>query len=138
MNKLLLVAIPVVVLVAFATWKPVFPPSITLNDDACIDCHEDSSPGLVADWRASKHYLEDVSCSDCHGGKHTTVEDSDEARLPTPDTCADCHDDRVEEFKKGKHALAWAAMKAMPTIHWQPIGMIEGQKGCAGCHKIGL
>jgi hypothetical protein len=28
-------------------------------------------------------------------------------------------------------------MMAMPTIHWQPMAMIEGQKGCGACHKIG-
>jgi hydroxylamine dehydrogenase len=28
-------------------------------------------------------------------------------------------------------------MMAMPTIHWQPMSLIEGQKGCGGCHKIG-
>jgi cytochrome c553 len=34
--------------------------------------------------------------------------------------------------------MAWAAMNAMPTIHWQPMALIEGMKGCGGCHKIGL
>ena len=29
-------------------------------------------------------------------------------------------------------------MNAMPTIHWQPMSLIEGTKGCGGCHKIGL
>jgi hypothetical protein len=29
-------------------------------------------------------------------------------------------------------------MKAMPTFHWQPMALIEGMKGCGGCHKIGL
>jgi len=29
-------------------------------------------------------------------------------------------------------------MKAMPTAHWQPIALMEGMKGCGGCHKIGL
>lgn len=29
-------------------------------------------------------------------------------------------------------------MKAMPTTHWQPMALIEGMKGCGGCHKIGL
>jgi hypothetical protein len=29
-------------------------------------------------------------------------------------------------------------MKAMPTIHWQPMAMTEGMKGCGACHKIGL
>jgi hypothetical protein len=30
-------------------------------------------------------------------------------------TCGQCHADRLEQFKKGKHPLAWAAMEAMPT-----------------------
>lgn len=29
-------------------------------------------------------------------------------------------------------------MKAMPTAHWQPMTLMEGLKGCGGCHKIGL
>ena len=58
--------------------------------------------------------------------------------LPTPDTCGECHETQVKQFKGGKHALAWAAMKAMPTIHWQPMAMTEGMKGCGACHKIGL
>jgi len=29
-------------------------------------------------------------------------------------------------------------MKYMPTIHWQPMSLIEGMKGCGGCHKIGI
>jgi hypothetical protein len=29
-------------------------------------------------------------------------------------------------------------MKAMPTAHFQPMAMMEGMKGCGGCHKIGL
>ena len=45
---------------------------------------------------------------------------------------------RVEQYKAGKHALAWAAMKAMPTMHWQPSALTEGMKGCGGCHKIGV
>jgi hypothetical protein len=29
-------------------------------------------------------------------------------------------------------------MKAMPTLHGQPMVLIEGMKGCGGCHKIGV
>jgi hydroxylamine dehydrogenase len=29
-------------------------------------------------------------------------------------------------------------MEARPTIHYQPMAMTEGMKGCGGCHKIGL
>ena len=29
-------------------------------------------------------------------------------------------------------------MKAMPTAHAQPVALMEGMKGCGGCHKVGL
>ena len=58
--------------------------------------------------------------------------------LPTPKTCATCHDTQVNQFSKGKHAAAWTVMNAMPTIHAQPVAMTAGMKGCGGCHKIGL
>ncbi len=104
----------------------------------CTDCHQKTSPNIVADWNLSKHAEAGIDCSDCHGNKHTTATDANLAALPTPDVCDNCHPDQVTQFKNGKHAAAWAAMNAMPTIHWQPMAMIEGMKGCGGCHKIGL
>ncbi len=106
--------------------------------DACVDCHAKVTPGIVADWRLSRHAAADVGCGTCHGTAHATAEDAAKAELPTPETCAPCHPERVDQFKKGKHAAAWGAMNAMPTIHWQPMAMTEGMKGCGGCHKIGL
>lgn len=104
----------------------------------CIDCHKKETPGIVADWQASRHATEGVDCSDCHGSDHTSASDVAKVRIPTPETCGQCHEERVEQFKRGKHALAWAAMKAMPTAHMQPMAHMEGMKGCGGCHKIGL
>ncbi len=58
--------------------------------------------------------------------------------MPTPETCNMCHAKQVAQYKKGKHAFAWAAMNAMPTTHQLPMALREGMKGCGGCHKIGL
>ncbi len=104
----------------------------------CVDCHGKTSPGIVADWQASKHGEIGLDCSTCHGGKHSSADDVADAQIPTPETCAVCHDERVKQYKSGKHGFAWAAMKAMPTIHWQPMVLTEGMKGCGGCHKIGV
>lgn len=104
----------------------------------CVECHTKVSPGIVADWKISKHSQNGVDCIACHGDGHHTAEDVGQVKIPTPETCGTCHPDRVEQFKKGKHAAAWAAMKAMPTIHYQPMAMTEGMKGCGGCHKIGV
>jgi hypothetical protein len=104
----------------------------------CVDCHEKLTPNIVNDWKLSKHSKNNISCSDCHGDRHESAKDVAKAKIPTADTCATCHRERAAQFKKGKHAAAWAAMNAMPTIHWQPMELIEGMKGCGGCHKIGL
>jgi hypothetical protein len=112
---------------------PAAPP-----DSPCVDCHADLHPSIVSDWRMSKHGQAGLDCAVCHGGDHTEVEDIGDVRIPTPETCRMCHAQRVEEFTRGKHALAWAAMNAMPTTHALPIMLTEGQKGCGGCHKIGL
>ena len=103
----------------------------------CIDCHSKITPNIVSDWKLSKHSQVEVTCVACHGDQHSSASDVAKVRIPTPETCATCHQTQVEQFHKGKHSMAWAAMKAMPTIHWQPMAMTEGLKGCGGCHKIG-
>jgi len=104
----------------------------------CLPCHRKVTPGIVADWELSKHSKNKIDCSECHGSEHKSAQDVAKAKIPTPDTCSNCHEARVKQFKSGKHAAAWAAMKAMPTAHWQPMALMEGRKGCGGCHKIGL
>jgi hypothetical protein len=103
-----------------------------------VECHKSVTPQIVTDWQLSKHAKNDVDCASCHGDTHRSAQDVALAAIPTPETCATCHETQVEQFKKGKHAFAWAAMKAMPTTHMLPVALREGMKGCGGCHKIGL
>jgi hypothetical protein len=103
-----------------------------------VECHKKVTPGIVSDWENSKHSRSNTDCATCHGDKHKSSQDVSNVRIPTPDTCATCHGTKVEQFKTGKHAFAWAAQWAMPTAHWQPMALMEGKKGCGGCHKIGL
>jgi hydroxylamine dehydrogenase len=104
----------------------------------CVTCHTSVTPGIVADWKESKHAEFEVSCSVCHGEQHMSSEDTHKAGRMKPERCAMCHQVQGDQFKASKHALAWHAMKAMPTAHDQPMALIEGMKGCGGCHKIGL
>jgi hydroxylamine dehydrogenase len=110
------------------------PPAVS----ACTECHEQIHPSIVSDWRQSRHGQNGIDCTVCHGGDHTTADDFMEARIPAPETCRMCHAEQAEQFMAGKHALAWTAMKAMPTTHALPMALTEGQKGCGGCHKIGV
>ncbi len=108
------------------------------NSRLCIDCHEGITPGIVQDWKTSAHHAADVGCTGCHIGDHANETDVANLETVTADRCGTCHEERVAQFKRGKHAAAWAAMKAMPTTHWKPTAMIEGMKGCGGCHKLGI
>jgi hydroxylamine dehydrogenase len=112
--------------------------TFAVSSQVCVDCHKNITPNIVSDWQISKHSQNGVDCSTCHGDKHTTAADVSNVQIPTPETCGQCHEERVTQYKKGKHAMAWAAMKAMPTAHMQPMAMMEGMKGCGGCHKIGV
>lgn len=110
----------------------------SISAQNCLKCHQKITPQAVTDWQLSKHAENGISCEDCHGSNHNSLKNVNLVELPTYQTCAQCHDEQTEQFKKGKHAIAWAAMKAMPTFHMQPMEMTEGMKGCGGCHKQGI
>jgi len=104
----------------------------------CVKCHKMVTPGIVNDWQLSKHSANEVICSDCHGSEHDSPKNVDKVSMPTPEVCANCHETQVDQYSKGKHAIGWASMKAMPTFHMQPMALTEGMKGCGSCHKIGV
>ena len=106
--------------------------------DQCVSCHEKIGPGQVADWRVSKHFDNDISCADCHGTDHTGATDSRKVSFPDERLCAECHEEQFEQFSKGKHNLGWTAMNAMPVTHVEPDELMEGGRGCGGCHNMGI
>ncbi|MBW2172938.1 MAG: cytochrome C [Deltaproteobacteria bacterium] len=108
------------------------------KEEKCITCHRGTSPGQVADWEASKHSGEDVTCSTCHGDKHKKAKDAQLAVLPDETVCAECHEDQLEQFVKGKHNFGWTSMNALPITHVEPDELIEGGRGCGGCHNMGV
>ncbi|MDZ7373615.1 MAG: multiheme c-type cytochrome [candidate division KSB1 bacterium] len=110
------------------------------SGEPCVSCHSrpDVTPTQVRDWQVSRHAQSGVTCEICHSAEHRSVDDAAKAKLPTPEVCANCHPEQVEQFRRGKHALAWTAMEAMPATHYQPMELTVGVKGCGGCHKIGL
>ena len=123
------VILQVVIAFSVASWAAA---------DPCVECHTRNTPNIVTDWQLSLHSKNKVGCDDCHGADHQTEQDVAKALTPTAKTCGQCHDPQVAQFSKGKHALSWASMNAMPTTHALPLALTEGMKGCGGCHKLGL
>jgi len=113
-------------------------PGAALAEDACIDCHGKISPGQVQDWKVSKHSGNGVTCSTCHGSEHKSAEDSKKAKLPDEHVCKECHDKQFNEFAAGKHNFGWTSLNAIPATHYAPDELIEGGRGCGGCHNMGI
>ncbi|MFP4315622.1 MAG: multiheme c-type cytochrome [Desulfovibrionales bacterium] len=108
------------------------------QEDSCVGCHTEETPGVVSDWKNSAHAANQIGCDACHGSEHTSAKDVEEAKLATHEVCAQCHSKQVEQYKSGKHSLAWEAVNVMPTTHFQPMALLQGQEGCTGCHSIGI
>ncbi len=121
-----------------ATVIPVRPAPGQAVSPGCIECHRTVTPGIVEQYLKGVMGQKGLDCSACHGTAHQRMDDAAKAVLPTPQTCAACHPHQVNQFRNGKHALAWAAMQAMPMLTHQPTPVVaEGFKGCSGCHKVG-
>jgi len=110
----------------------------TESDNPCIKCHLKVTPGYVADWQTSMHSQMGITCSECHGVKHQTDKDSKLVEFPTERKCGECHEDQFNQFVKGKHNLGWTSMMALPITHVEPDDLMEGGKGCGGCHNMGV
>jgi hydroxylamine dehydrogenase len=108
------------------------------EDMTCVECHRSVSPGQVADWETSRHAAMSISCAVCHGSTHTTSDDAHLAGFPDESTCAGCHEGQFEQFSNGKHNFGWLSMNALPVTHLEPDALIEGGKGCGGCHNMGI
>jgi len=107
-------------------------------DEACVECHTKLTPGQVQDWKISKHFGNGVTCSTCHGTDHQTAEDAKKAKLPDELVCAECHEKQFNEFAAGKHNFGWTSLNAIPATHYAPDELIEGGRGCGGCHNMGI
>ena len=102
----------------------------------CTDCHSELTPEIVQDFQSGA-MGDDFDCSRCHGSAHNSADTVDLVTMPTHETCGACHVEQDAQYMDGKHSLAWTAFLVMPTTKDQPKELMEGQKGCGGCHKIG-
>ncbi len=115
-----------------------FPAFVNAVEESCVMCHQGVTPGLVKDWKASLHSKQNVTCSVCHGNKHTGPHNINLAQMPDEHNCEQCHKKQFTEFAKGKHNFGWTSMNALPITHVEPDELIEGGRGCGGCHNMGI
>lgn len=120
------------------------------RDSECVACHTERNIAMsaVRDWQRSRHGQIGLDCKICHipapaapdsiRNASTTCENKSVRKSVGAANCAVCHADQVKQFQAGKHSKAWVALEAMPETANQPEVVIDGLKGCGGCHRIGL
>ena len=83
--------------------------AVPAQSKSCVDCHGESTPGIVDHWKTSTHAATGVGCVGCHQAQEGDADAYAHygeliATVVTPRDCSACHGDVVAEFAKSHHA----------------------------------
>jgi len=115
-------------------------PSLAEEENPCLGCHISRTPGIVNQWKASRHFEMGVACLDCH---QADPKDADAfkhngftlAVLVTPRDCARCHEKEVAEQKGSHHAKSGQILGSLDNLLGEVVGGIPAvNAGCRQCH----
>ena len=132
------------------------------SSKACVECHDETTPGIVDHWQGSGHALRGVGCVECHAAEQGDVDafahyGATIATIVTPRDCARCHPREFEEFEASHHAAAGNILHSLdntlaevvegsrvpfaphsPTPGRGESGLVNGlasvNTGCHQCH----
>lgn len=140
MTGLVLAGIALLVLMPGSTPVLGADPPAAAKDSMCVTCHGKNTPGIVAQYRASKHAAAGVDCADCHkvddqalgAVKHFGASVSP---VVSPKVCGRCHADQEKEFSASHHASGAKFIGSLDNVLGE---MVEGgpaaNSGCKQCH----
>ncbi len=112
----------------------------------CIECHAEKQPGIVSDWKSSRHGHVGVSCIDCHGvdkGSEIASQNCPGVKgtetyisvMVTPKTCGRCHANEVEQFGKSGHHRASLQYNVKEGLNFKDMTNLIEQKEGQGIEK---
>src|SRR6266545_4330890 len=106
----------------------------------CVACHEKRTPGIVAQWRGSRHARQGVGCWECHNASPKEPgafahEGATVLTVVTPSACANCHGAIVDEFQHSHHADAARFIGSLDNVLGEVVeGRLAAVNGCRQCH----
>ena len=141
--------------------------SVPASSRQCVDCHRETSPGIIDHWSSSTHAAKGVGCYECHKAHVDDVDAFDHygqiiATIVTPRDCSSCHPNEANEFAHSHHAKAGNILASLDNflaetvegsrIPFRPhsptpgrnVTMVNGMAsvavGCKQCHgsKVAL
>ncbi|MBI4577264.1 MAG: hydroxylamine oxidoreductase [Planctomycetes bacterium] len=111
---------------------------------ACVECHAQTTPGIVDHWRGSTHAAKGVACVECHQASPLDADGFDHygahvATVATPRDCARCHPVEAGEFQRSHHAAAGDILASLDNylaetvegsrVPFDPHGATPGRPG---------
>jgi hypothetical protein len=115
--------------------------------DQCYTCHHDGGTPQAVAYAKDVHYLNGVTCADCHGGD-PTKDDQDAAMSPAagyrgkkikksdiPVICGKCHGPGKNDFKRD-HNLTDVADSLSAGVHGEALRNNEKGPQCVSCHGV--
>ena len=141
--------------------------AIPATSKQCIDCHRQSTPGIIDHWTESTHARKGIGCVECHQAEKGDVDGFDHyghhiATVITPRDCSRCHKEVFDEFERSHHASAGNILASLDNFLAETVegnrtpfnphsptpgksvdmvnGMSSSFTGCQQCHgsKVAL
>ena len=144
-------------------------PSVTppASSRGCVDCHDQTNPGIVDQWRGSSHASTGVGCVECHQAAAAEPDGFTHygaliATVVTPRDCSRCHPAEAAEFAASHHAAGGNILSSLDNFLAETVegsrvpfdphsptpgrpaapvnGLASAFTGCQQCHgsKVGL
>ena len=133
----------------------------------CVDCHGQSTPGIVDHWKGSTHARTGVACVECHQARDGDADafihyGRQIATVVTPRDCSRCHQQITDEFAQSHHAAAGNILASLDNFLAETVegsrepfnphsptpgmaveqvnGLASAFSGCQQCHgsKVSL
>jgi hypothetical protein len=142
--------------------------AVPANSVDCVDCHRETTPGIIEHWQGSTHAEKGVGCVECHQANAGEADlfshyGAQIASVVTPLDCSRCHQQVYEEFQRSHHAAGGNILASLDNFLAETVegfrgqfdphsptpgggvgarvnGMASAQSGCQQCHgsKVGL
>ncbi|MBM4082265.1 MAG: hydroxylamine oxidoreductase, partial [Planctomycetes bacterium] len=115
-------------------------PVVTGENKACVSCHMDKTPVIVAQWKDSMHSQKAVGCLDCHRAKPDEPdafrhEGAYIATIVSPKDCSRCHEKEASQFAASHHAKAAQFVGSLDNVLGELAeGRFAAANGCWQCH----
>ena len=112
--------------------------AIPANSQSCVECHGNSSPGIIDHWKGSTHAEKGVGCVECHKAAEGDADAYDHygaliATVVTPKDCSRCHQKEYEEFEHSHHAKGGNILASLDNFLAEKV---EGFRDDEGGHHF--